>query len=34
MGTRHFADHSPNRIKMLGIHFDPRAAGKLDHNPG
>jgi hypothetical protein len=34
MGTRYFADHSPNCIKMLGVYFDPRAAGKLDHDPG
>jgi hypothetical protein len=34
MGMCHFADHSANRIEMLGIHLDPRAPGKLDHNPG
>jgi hypothetical protein len=34
MGTRHFADHCPNRIKMLAIHLDPRPTRELDHNPG
>jgi hypothetical protein len=34
MGMCHFAHHSANRIKMAGIHLDPRAARELDRNPG
>ena len=33
-GTRHFADYSTNRIKMLGMHLDACAARQLNRYTG
>ena len=33
-GTRHFADYSANRIKMLGMHLDACTARQPNRYPG